>query len=151
MSPSCRSSCPTSRWTKTLERLCDRWLVDRYNLRDQGYLAGAPAGTVVDGLSDAAGKPTFSGAVDAESPAAPGSLCLAAAVDRNARDSRVRSMLEVEAFSNCTGAGVNWGIRSSTWCRPLATALGSSVTGRRRWRNSWGSSSTVANAFRPAH
>lgn len=113
---------------KTLERLYDRYGPDRYNLQDQGYLARVhPLELWLMGYLMRQEKPTFSGAVDASRQQRQEVYAwLLRTRAKNARDSRVRSMLEVEAFSELHRRWRELGYPFEHLVPSLATALGSS-------------------------
>lgn len=113
---------------KALERLYERYGPDRYNLQDQGYLARVhPLELWLVGYLFQNEKATFS-------------MALAESVDerqqvygwllrtkaKNARDSRVRTMLEVEAFTELHRRWRQLGFPFEHLVPSLATALGSS-------------------------
>lgn len=113
---------------KTLQSLYDRYGPDKYSLQDQGYLARVhPLELWLVGYLMQNTKATFSMAIEAsgdERQAVYQWLLRTRA--KNARDSRVRTMLEVEAFSELHRRWRALGYPFEHLVPSLATALGSS-------------------------
>lgn len=113
---------------KTLERLYDRYSPDRYNLQDLGYLARVhPLELWLVGYLVQNGNPSFAEAVEASATQRQEVYrWLSRTRARSARDSRIRTMLEVEAFAELHRHWRRLGFPFEHLVPSLATALGSS-------------------------
>ncbi len=113
---------------KTLSGLYTRYQPGAFNLQDQGYLARVhPLELWLLGYLQNTAKPSFSDAMDAsraERQAVYGWLLRTKA--KNARDSRIRTMVEVEAFSDLHRRWKALGYPFDHLVPSLASALGSS-------------------------
>lgn len=113
---------------KTLDTLYQRYRPGAYNLQDQGYLARVhPLELWLLGHLQQTDKPSFRTALEASSEERQqvyGWLLRTKA--KNARDSRIRTMMEVEAFSDLHRRWKALGYPFDHLVPSLATALGSS-------------------------
>ena len=113
---------------KTVNNLYERYKPGSYNLQDQGYLARVhPLELWLLGYLQQAEKPSFSAALasSAEERQQVYSWLLRTKA-KNARDTRVRTMLEVEAFSDIHRRWKAVGYPFDHLVPSLASALGSS-------------------------
>lgn len=113
---------------RALERLYERYGRERYNLQDQGYLARVhPLELWLLGYLMEQGEADFSRVLEASrEPRHEVYQWLLRTKAKNARDSRVRTMLEVEAFSELQRRWRLLGYPFEHLVPSLATALGSS-------------------------
>ncbi len=113
---------------KALANLYERYGPDRYNLQDQGYLARVhPLELWLLSYLMRESNPSFARAMEASKEQRQevyGWLLRTKA--KNARDSRIRSMLEVEAFTELHRRWRQLGYPFEHLVPSLATALGSS-------------------------
>ena len=112
----------------TLERLYNQYEPGRYNLQDLGYLARVhPLELWLVGYLLQNDRPNFADAINASASQRQEIYrWLNRTRARNARDSRVRSMLEVEAFAELHRRWHRLGFPFEHLVPSLATALGSS-------------------------
>lgn len=114
--------------SKTLSNLYSRYKPGSYNLQDLGYLARVhPLELWLLGYLQQADKPSFSKALEASRDERQQVYSwLLRTKAKNARDTRVRTMLEVEAFSDIHRRWKALGYPFDHLVPSLATALGSS-------------------------
>lgn len=114
--------------SKNVELLYERYSSNRYNLQDLGYLARVhPLELWLVGYLLENGNPSFSAAVEASANQRQEIYrWLSRTRARSARDTRVRTMLEVEAFAELHRHWRSLGFPFEHLVPSLATALGSS-------------------------
>lgn len=124
-----RNQLPTSKLTnKELSRMFDKYKPGSYNLQDMGYLASLHPLELwlLDYLQQPGEKSLKDAIVKSEQVRRDVYGWLLRTKAKNARDSRIRTVLEIDAFSDIHRRWKNMGYPFDHLVPSLATALGSS-------------------------